>query len=288
MNLPAITNHLSTIMLSILLLLLFDLLVQKIYAEQELLGSAELYTKGGATYGRFEVRMRMVAADGVISSFFLWKDGSEKKDAIWNEIDIEVLGNKPGGFQSAIHYGTGGWPNMKHLETYHDLNKELTSKYNTLAIEWTPDYILWKLNDSLIRKDTSDIVKGFRNMPMQLRFNIWPSMTPAWAGLFNPEALPKHMFINWIKYYKYTPGNEPNFTLEWEENFDSDTLNARWLTGFWESPDKASTHTEKNVNIKNGVAILTLSKFSKCGYKGIIPQDNQGGTTFPKEFSRGR
>jgi endo-1,3-1,4-beta-glycanase ExoK len=271
-----------------LLLSLLILLVQIVCAEQDLLGSAELYTNESVAYGRFEVRMRMVAADGVISSFFLWKDGSEKKDAIWNEIDIEVLGNSPGGFQSAIHYGSGGWPNMKHLEAFHQLKNELTSNYNTYTIEWTPDYISWKINDSLIRKDTGDMVKGFRNIHMQLRFNIWPSLQSSWAGLFNPETLPKHMYINWIKYYKHTPGNEPNFMLAWKENFDSDSINTRWLKGFWESPDKASTHIDKNVNVKNGVAILTLSKFPKCGYNGIIPQDNQGGTTFPKEFSRGR
>jgi hypothetical protein len=113
-------------------------------------------------------------------------------------------------------------------------------------------------------------------------------MQPSWAGFFNPEALPKHMYINWIKYYKYTPDSESKFTLTWKEDFDSDSLNTRWLTGYWESPDKASTHIDKNVNVRNGVAILTMSKFSKCGHNDYIPQDNQGGTTFSKGFGRGR
>jgi hypothetical protein len=34
-----------------------------------------------------------------------------------------------------------------------------------------------------------DIVRGFRNVPMQLRFNIWPSQHPSFAGRFNPETL---------------------------------------------------------------------------------------------------
>jgi beta-glucanase (GH16 family) len=57
--------------------------------DKELLSSAELFTKEGVPYGRYEVRMRMAAADGVISSFFLWKDESEKDSAFWNEIDRE-------------------------------------------------------------------------------------------------------------------------------------------------------------------------------------------------------
>jgi hypothetical protein len=269
-------------------LFLSILITQAFCEKKELLSSAELYTKEGVKYGRYEVRMRMVAADGVISSFFLWKDESEKDDAFWNEIDIEVLGCSTGGFQSAIHYGTGGWSNMKHEESFHHLNKNLTTQYNTFALEWTPDYIIWKLNDSLIRKDTGEIITKFRDVPMQLRFNIWPSLQPSWAGAFNLEVLPKHMYINWIKYYKYTPENNIKFTLAWEDSFDTDTLNRRWLTGFWESPDKASTHLDKNVSVRNGVAILTLSKLALYGFRGIIPQDNSGGTTFPKEFNRGR
>lgn len=264
------------------------IIAQAFCEQKELLSSAELFTREGVKFGRYEVRMRLVAGGGIISSFFLWRDGSEKTDELWNEIDIEVLGGNPAGFQSAIHVGTGGWSNMKHEEAFHHLEKSLTTQYNTLSIEWTPDYVCWKLNDSLIRKDTGEIVTKFREAPMQLRFNIWPSMSPAWAGEFDPGILPKHMYINWIKYYKYTPDKDPKFTLAWEDNFTTDTLNQRWLTGFWESPDKASTHLDKNVSISNGAAILTLSKLSNYGFHGVIPQDNAGGTTYPKELSRGR
>ena len=107
------------------LLLLFFIIARAFCGDRELLASAELYTKDGVRYGRYEVRMRMVAADGVISSFFLWKDESEKDDASWNEIDIEVLGCSPTGFQSALHYGTGGWSNMGHAESFHHLNKPI-------------------------------------------------------------------------------------------------------------------------------------------------------------------
>ena len=269
-------------------LLLFAITAQTFCGEKELLASAELYTKEGVHYGRYEVRMRMVAANGVISSFFLWKDESEKDEAYWNEIDIEVLGCSPMGFQSALHYGTGGWSNMGHAETFHHLDKSLTTQYRTYCVEWTPDYICWKLDDSLIRKDTGDIITKFRDVPMQLRFNIWPTLHSSWAGAFDPAVLPRHMYINWVKYYRYTPGADTEFTLAWEDGFDADTLGRRWRTGFWESPDKASTHLDKNVTITNGAAVLTLSKYAKCGFKGIIPQDNSGGTTYPREFRRGR
>jgi endo-1,3-1,4-beta-glycanase ExoK len=272
----------------IYLILLLVITAQAFGGDKELLSSAELFTKEGVKYGRFSVRMRMVAADGVVSSFFLWKDESEKDGASWREIDIEVLGCTPTGFQSAIHCGAGGWSNMTHVESFHHLHKDLAKQYRTYTLEWTPDCICWKLDDSLIRKDTGEVVATFRGAAMQLRFNIWPSMQSSWAGPFNPDVLPKHMYINWVKYYQYTPDKNPEFTLAWEDNFNTDTLDRRWKTGFWESPDKASIHFDKNVTIRNGVAILTLSNYGQFGFNGIIPQDASGGTTFPKEFSRGR
>src|SRR4051812_36762264 len=54
--------------------------------------SAELYTSPAYGYGRFEARMRVAAGDGVVSAFFLWKDGSEKSGTFWNELDYEKIG----------------------------------------------------------------------------------------------------------------------------------------------------------------------------------------------------
>ena len=54
--------------------------------------SAELYQTKAYVYGRFEARLRQAPGDGVISSFFLWKAGSELSGAYWNELDFEKLG----------------------------------------------------------------------------------------------------------------------------------------------------------------------------------------------------
>jgi len=55
--------------------------------------SAELYKNQPYRYGRFEARIRYAAGDGVVSSFFLWKAGSEVSGAYWNELDFEKLGS---------------------------------------------------------------------------------------------------------------------------------------------------------------------------------------------------
>ena len=56
------------------------------------LASAELYRTQSYTYGRFDARIQFAPGDGVVSSFFLWKDGSDAANAYWNELDYEKIG----------------------------------------------------------------------------------------------------------------------------------------------------------------------------------------------------
>jgi beta-glucanase (GH16 family) len=53
--------------------------------------SAELYTSEAYQFGRFEAHIRFPQGSGVVSSFFLWKDGSEIAGTFWNELDFEVI-----------------------------------------------------------------------------------------------------------------------------------------------------------------------------------------------------
>src|SRR4029079_5419298 len=67
-------------------------LVLTVAAQAGAVASAELYQNQTYTYGRFESRCRCAASDGVISSCFLWKPGSEVAGTFWNELDFEKLG----------------------------------------------------------------------------------------------------------------------------------------------------------------------------------------------------
>ena len=76
--------------------------------------SAELYRPAAHAFGRFEARIQFAAGDGVISSFFLWKDGSERSSVFWNELDFEKLGatcdlqtNSIFGLPQTNHEGRG-------------------------------------------------------------------------------------------------------------------------------------------------------------------------------------
>ena len=51
---------------------------------------AEYRSKDFYGYGRYEVRMKAIKNDGVVSSFFTYTGPSDNNP--WDEIDIEILG----------------------------------------------------------------------------------------------------------------------------------------------------------------------------------------------------
>ena len=67
--------------------------------------SAEIYRTDPYFYGRFEARLRFAPGEGVVSSFFLWKDGSSSTTS-WNELDYEKV-NATCRLQTNIWTGKG-------------------------------------------------------------------------------------------------------------------------------------------------------------------------------------
>jgi beta-glucanase (GH16 family) len=216
--------------------------------------SAELYTGASYQYGRFEARVRFAPGDGVVSSFFLWKDGSERPETYWNELDFEKLGATC-FLETNAFYGKPQVPNpLRHPE-----QMDLCTEFHTYTYEWTPEYIVWLVDGVEIRRATDAAVTAFAENAtagMQIRFNIWPGDI-TFGGNFSPSILPVYQQIDWVEYSSYADGD---FTLEWRDDFDSEQLDARWLTGSWASPKNNSTHNSRNVTLADGKAVLALTQ----------------------------
>ena len=230
--------------------------------------SAEMYTAKSYFYGRFTARIRFAAGDGVVSSFFMWKDGSEKAGTFWNELDFEKLGADCHLETNAL-YGT---PSAGHVQKHASV-VDSCSGFHTYTYEWTPDYIAWFVDDVEIRRDAGATAKAFAENAtagMQIRFNIWPG-DASFGGNFKPEILPVHQYVNWIEYYSYAEGA---FTLAWREDFSANSLPAGWLTGSWGSPKNLSTHKPGNVNFVDGYAVLSLTADDALGAAGATPSDD--------------
>lgn len=227
---------------------------------------AEFRTKQSFLYGRFEVRMKSAFREGMLSSFFTYHEFSGGLEN-WNEIDIEILGRYPNDIQ--FNTITAGQTN--HVSHY-PLPFSPHEDFHTYAIEWTPNYVAWFVDDVEVYRQTGGHISTL-NKAQKLMMNIWNPEAPNWAGQFNPDALPAFAYYDWVKYYLYTPGSgnygtNNNFTFSWSDDF------TYWNTSRW---DKA-THTwvgngcdfiPENAVIRDGYLILCLTNATNIGYTDV-------------------
>jgi len=227
---------------------------------------AELYRADGYRYGKFEASIQMAPGNGVISSFFLWKNESEISDVYWNEVDIEKFGENCNRFLSNLLYGMPQENHTSVLETEADL----CADFHTYTIEWTPERITWFVDGEQLRESEPEDAAVFEENAeegMQFRFNVWVGNSD-FGGTLDTRDLPVHEFIDWVQYSEYTPGegdDDSDFTVSWREEFDS-TPEGDWLKGSWASPYNLSMHSPQNVTFQDGMAILSLTKEGEEGY----------------------
>ena len=236
---------------------------------------AELYTLEEVQYGKFEARMKMAAASGTVSSMFLYQNGSEIADGRpWVEVDIEVLGKNPNSFQSNIITGKAGA--QKTSEKHHAVSPAADQAFHTYALEWTPNYVRWTVDGKEVRKTEGGQVSDLKGT-QGLRFNLWSSESAAWVGQFDESKLPLFQFINWVKVYKYTPGQGEggsDFTLDWTDNFDTFD-GSRWGKGDWTFDGNRVDLTDKNIYSRDGMLILALTRKGQESFNGQVPQDDE-------------
>lgn len=242
----------------------------------------ELFSRETFRFGKFESRMLMPAGSGLVSSMFTYyNDSYLGAPEPWREIDTEVLGNNPNQFQSNMI--TGNAARRITSEGNHPVPGGAHLAYNTYGIEWTPDYISWTVNGVEVRRATGAQIVDMRDTDQNLRFNLWAANIVSWVGAWNNSILPVHQYINWVQVSRYTPGAGPNgsdFTLAWREDFNS-WDSQRWGVADWTFAENRADFAPDNVEIKEGILILSLTLEGTYGHNGVVPQDgtvslNQG------------
>jgi uncharacterized protein (TIGR03382 family) len=236
------------------------------------MASAELYRTQAYLYGRFDARIQFAPGDGVVSAFFLWKDGSDAANAYWNELDYEKIAADC-HMQINNIYGN---PKTQHQQT--PSLSSICTGYHDYRFEWTPTYIAWVVDGKEIRRDTGAAATAYAQNAaagMTIHFNIWPGNS-SFGGNINNTTLPVHQYISWVQYSSYDNGN---FTVQWREDFQTSGLPSGWDVGNWSSPFNLSTHNPQNVAFVNDIAILSLTADNATGAPGTPPVDNATGGT---------
>jgi hypothetical protein len=230
---------------------------------------AELRTNEIFLYGRFEVRMKSAAGSGLLSSFFTYYD-PVVYPAPWNEIDIEILGR----YANRIQYNIITPGQINHvIDTTLAYIPHVA--FHVYAFEWTPDYVAWLVDGFELYRETSSHVQEL-TYEQKTMMNIWPPDNPDWAGSLNPLILPIFAYYDWVKYYEYAPGWGDNFSLQWNDDFDS-WNQVRWGKGTHTWQGNLCDFIPENAVFQDGYLILCLTNETNIGYSGapIIDEDSE-------------
>jgi endo-1,3-1,4-beta-glycanase ExoK len=206
------------------------------------MASAEFYSTQAHTYGRFEARIQHAPGDGVVSSFFLWKEGSEVAGAYWNEIDFEKVGaNCEHAHQRLLRQTAANHAQINPMPG------KTCAEYHDYRIEWTPTYIAWSVDGSEFRRDTGDTATAFSqnaSAGMTMHFNLWPGNS-SFGGNINNTTLPVHEYISWVQYSSYDNGKFPSAAARGVSGFhNSGGLGSRQLGLGLQSLDPQSAERE--------------------------------------------
>lgn len=253
-------------------LALFAVLVAStsVPASASAMASAELYSTKSYRYGRFDARIRFAPGDGVVSSFFLWKEGSDASNAYWNELDYEKIGANCSLQINSIY----GNPETQHQQK-PTVGFDPCGGYHDYRFEWTPSYIAWVVDGTELRRDTGANATAYAENAtagMSFHFNIWPG-NASFGGNIDNTTLPVHEYISWVQYSSYSSNGGDSFNVEWREDFQGSAVPSGWAVGNWVSPYNLSTHNAKNVAFVNGIAVLSLTADNATGSPGTPPAD---------------
>ncbi|MFN3403497.1 MAG: family 16 glycosylhydrolase [Cytophagaceae bacterium] len=181
----------------------------------------EYYRSEKYLYGRFVVRMKPNTPAGVVTSFFLMNIEWNHNYTVpleWSEIDIEFSG-RTDRVQFTLHWIDN---QGKHMDAnYVTLNKNVTDDFHEWVIEWTPTYISYYLDGTLLFTFDDPVKLQEQARPQEIHMNHWVSDAPGWVGTLDESKLPVTASYDQIIYYKLdTPTGieDENHTALWYES----------------------------------------------------------------------
>jgi len=225
---------------------------------------AELRTSAEYLYGRFEANYKASHGPGQTSTFFTFHELGDEGIQAWNELDIEILGRYHDDVQfNAI---TPGQVNHVHHQW---VGFDPSADFHTYAIEWTPDYVAWFVDNVEVYRQVGEHVATI-NKSQKIMMNIWPPVYTGWVGSLDDRQLPFFAYYDWVSYAAYTlgtgnVGTDNNFSLQWRDDFN-DWDQSRWqkATHTWDGNN--CDFILENCVFQNGLMILCLTEENQVGY----------------------
>lgn len=144
-------------------------------------------------FGKYEVSMRAVKNDGVVSSFFVYTGPSDNNP--WDEVDIEFLGRDTTKVQ--FNYFSDGIGDHEYL---YDLGFDASKEFHTCSFEWHKRKIIWYVDGRAVYSADTDIP----GCPGKIMMNVWCGIgVDRWLNAFNEKALPLSAEYRYISFESY-------------------------------------------------------------------------------------
>lgn len=170
------------------------------------------------TYGYFEIRAQLPAAQGMWPAFWMLPE-----DGSWPpELDVmEMVGGAPNTLRNTVHSQVSGSVQVDathYLDAANLSVPDMTSGFHTYGVDWEPDTITWYYDGQPTFEvaTPSDLDK-----PMYLIANL--AVGGAWAG--EPDtAAPAQMTIDYIRAYASAPTPDLTDTFHFHDARTGDDL----------------------------------------------------------------
>lgn len=160
--------------------------------------SGEVQSRHTYGHGYYETRLRAAPGSGVVTGFFTYTGPSFGKP--WNEIDVEILGNKPR--EILFTYFLEG----KKRSHIHRVGFDATKEVHHYAFDWQPGAIRWYVDGRLAHEEKGSELP-LPNAAQKIMMSVWASRSLTdWVGPFDPSALPTTGLFECVAYSRNRSG----------------------------------------------------------------------------------
>lgn len=136
-------------------------------------------------YGRFEAKVKLQPQFPVFHAF--WMVG----DKMLPQLTIFKFGSKSNNFEQGLYHGDGSGKVSRQVGRLS--LPSISGRFAIFTVDWTPEFIAWKVNGVLVRKET----KNVPTHPMYLVFS---------SGLgsdIDEGKLPVSMEVDWVRAFSF-------------------------------------------------------------------------------------
>ena len=151
--------------------------------------AASICSQNQYLFGKFEATIQASDVPGVVTGFFLYRNSPRQ------EIDIEIVGNRPYRLLINVFYNPGGEGanydyGYRGAPSYIDLGFDASKASHRYSIEWSPNEILWFVDGNLVHRRVVWNPTPIPHLPMTVHANNWVTRSTQLAGRINNQKLP--------------------------------------------------------------------------------------------------